>query len=51
MADSFDDMRRSMALTLLTRLRFHDVLADDELAQFSQETRDVIQTLVSVWRD
>jgi len=50
MAACFDDMSRSMAVTLLARLRFHDVLSDDELAQFGEETRHAIQTLVSVWR-
>jgi len=49
MSDSFDDMRRSMAITLLARIRFHDLLTDDELAQFSQETQSAIETLVSIW--
>jgi hypothetical protein len=51
MADSFDDMRRTMAVTLLARLRFHGILTDEELVQFSQETRRPIETLVSIWRE
>jgi|SRR6516164_5676857 hypothetical protein len=48
--DSSDDMRRTMAITLLSRFRFHGVLTDDELAQFSEQTRSAIETLVSIWR-
>jgi len=47
MALVFDDPRRSKALMQLTALRARKLLTNEEFARFSEETRGIVQTLLS----
>ena len=47
LAMAFDDIRRSNALSKLTTMRALDLLADEEFAQFSPETRNLVDKVVS----
>ena len=40
--DAFNDLRRSTAITRLLTISSHDLLTEDEIGRFTQETRDVI---------
>lgn len=46
MAEAFDDMPRSMTEIRVLALRKHGLLTDEELARFSKETRDVVQSIL-----
>lgn len=50
LADSFNDPRRSTALIQLARIRFEELLTDEEFDRFSPETRTVVQGLLEMWR-
>jgi hypothetical protein len=50
MAQAFDDMSRSNAFILLTNIRESDLLTDEEFSQFSQETRDAVEVILSIRR-
>jgi hypothetical protein len=51
LALAFDDSRRSRAVRQLTCMVFYEMLTEDELACFSQQTRDSVQFLLSISRD
>ena len=42
LSEMFDDLRRSTALIQLARLRFCDLVTNEEFVQFGEETRGVI---------
>ena len=46
LADIFDRMSRSSALLQLTLMNTYGLLAEDEMQQFSEETRRTIQRLI-----
>ena len=50
MASAFNDPRRSNAFILLANIKELGLLTEDELMQFSPETRDAIEAIVSMWR-
>jgi hypothetical protein len=50
LADAFNDPRRSTALVQLARIRFRELLTDEEFAGFSPETRASVQALLEIWR-
>jgi hypothetical protein len=43
LADTFDNPRRSTAFLQLLRMRYEDLLTEEELARFSPETRARVQ--------
>ena len=45
-AQTFDDLRRSTALTQLAAMQAHGLLTEDEFSRFSEETRDIIALLL-----
>ena len=45
-AQTFNDLRRSTALTILAAMRARYLLSEDEFLRFSQETRDNIALLL-----
>jgi len=47
MAQAFNDMRRSTALTQLAAICSHGLLTEEEFSRFSPETRSVIELLLS----
>ena len=53
MALVFDDPQRSKALMQLTALRARKLVTDEEFARFSEETRNIIHTLLrhSSWQE
>jgi hypothetical protein len=46
MASTFDDPKRSNALTMLARMRSEGLLMEDEFSSLSPETRGAIQSLL-----
>ena len=48
MAQAFNDIRRSTAWTRLASMKGLGLLTEDELARFSQETREVVDLLLGV---
>jgi peptide subunit release factor 1 (eRF1) len=42
LADAFNSPKRSTALIQLARLRYHDLLTDEEFAEFSPETQSIV---------
>jgi hypothetical protein len=50
MARAFDDMRRSMAIILLTNIKEGGLLTDEEFSEFSPETRASVETLIEIRR-
>jgi hypothetical protein len=46
MAEAFDDMRRSMTAIRVLALRRHGLLTDEELARFSKEIRDMVESIL-----
>jgi hypothetical protein len=50
LGNAFNDYRRSTALQQLAIMRGMGLLADDELDQFSEETREFINRIVSVFK-
>lgn len=50
LARAFDDFRRSTALQQLGIMRGAGLLQDDDLAQFSEETQQVVETLASYYK-
>jgi hypothetical protein len=50
LADAFNDPRRSTALVQLARIRFRELLTDEEFAGFSPETRASVQMFLEMWR-
>ena len=45
-AQTFDDLRRSTALTQLAAMKARGLLTEDEFLRFSQETRNLIATKI-----
>ena len=50
LADAFNHPRRSTALIQLARIRFQELLTEDEFMRFSPETRASVQVLLEMWR-
>jgi len=50
MAHMFDRLSRSNALFQLASMRLHGLVMDDELARFSQEVRNSVQTYAEIAR-
>jgi hypothetical protein len=50
LADAFNDPRRSTALVQLARIRFRELLTEEEFARFSPETRASVQVFLDMWR-
>ncbi|OWK35784.1 peptide ABC transporter substrate-binding protein [Fimbriiglobus ruber] len=50
-AELFDDLRRSTALLQLARIRSLDLVTDEEFAQFSPETRGVVESILEIRSD
>jgi hypothetical protein len=50
LADAFNDPRRSTALIQLARIRFQELLTEEEFTCFSPETRASVQVLLEMWR-
>jgi hypothetical protein len=46
LALTFDDLRRSTALLQLTAMKSRNLLTEDELSQFSQETQGIISQIL-----
>jgi len=46
----FDDFKRSSAIDQISFWRFCDLITDDEMALFSPETQDRIETLIEIRR-
>jgi hypothetical protein len=46
LAAAFDNPRRSVMLEQLTLMRSHKLLTDEEMAQFSDDAREVMQFLL-----
>jgi hypothetical protein len=46
LAAAFNNPRRSMAFEQLMLMRSHTLLTDEEMAQFSDDTRDVMKMLL-----
>lgn len=44
-ADTFNDLRRSNALVKLAQMKSLKLLTDEELSQFSEQTREVLDYL------
>jgi predicted glycosyl hydrolase (DUF1957 family) len=47
-ANTFNDLKRSNALTMLARMRAAGLLTEDEFASLSQESRSAIEFLLGV---
>lgn len=47
---AFDDMRRSKAFVLLANIKQEGLLTEEELMEFSQESRDAIEAIESIRR-
>jgi len=45
MARIFDNPRRSVALGHLVQMKAHGLVTEEELSQFSQETRSLVEVL------
>ena len=50
LAAAFDDSRRSTAYAQLARMRYHELVADEEMTRFSDETQRTVALLVELWR-
>jgi hypothetical protein len=50
LARAFNDKRRSTAVMQLAIIQSHDLLTEEELLQFSAETRDGVKSMLEVWR-
>ena len=51
LAATFDAARRSTALVQLARIRFQELLTEEEFGRFSQETRAAVQVFLEMWQD
>ena len=49
-AQAFNDMRRSTALTHLTAIRSHGLLTEEEFLRFTPETCRVVEALLAIRR-
>jgi hypothetical protein len=50
LAEAFDDPRRSTAVVQLARIRFQELLSEEEFARFSPEARAAVQSLLEIWQ-
>jgi hypothetical protein len=50
LGQAFDDKRRSTAITQLAIIRSRDLLTDAELAQFSEDARKQVASLLEIFR-
>ena len=50
LADAFNDPRRSTAVLQLARIRFQELLSEEEFGRFSPETRAAVQGFLEIWR-
>jgi len=46
LAAAFNGLRRSTALLQLTIMRRHGLITDEEMAQFSQDTREAVEMIL-----
>jgi hypothetical protein len=51
LARTFDDLRRSNALILLTNIMEASLLSAEEFSQFGPETRDAVETILRLRAD
>ena len=51
LADAFNDLRRSTAVQQLTVIHSHGLLSEEEFSRFSPETRNAVDSLLSIVRD
>ena len=49
-ADAFNDLRRSTALEQLLMIRRMNLLTGEEFAQFSDETREFVERIISAYK-
>ena len=49
-AAAFNDVRRSTAVRQLAAIQLHELLSEEELAVFSPETRNTVQSLLDIWK-
>src|SRR5262249_22237439 len=50
LSDAFNYSRRSIAVLQLARIRFQELLSEEEFGRFSPETRAAVQGLLESWR-
>jgi len=50
LADLFDDKKRSNAVFKLANMRYHNLVTDEEFAEFSQDLRDHVEMILRVGR-
>jgi hypothetical protein len=50
LATAFDNPRRSAAIEQLAHICRHGLLTEDEISQFSPETRDSVQSWLDFWK-
>lgn len=48
LSDAFDDLRRSTARFRLASIQSHQLLTDEEFAQFSEATRNSVQAILEI---
>lgn len=51
LALAFNDLRRSNAIIKLVAMRVRGFITDEEFQRFSEETRDVVERILSIDRD
>lgn len=49
LGNAFDAPRRSAAIEQIAALKARDLLTEEEFAQFSEETRERVNTFLSIW--
>jgi hypothetical protein len=49
LADAFDNPSRADALRQLALMQSHNLLTEDEMSQFSSETREGVRLLIRMW--
>jgi hypothetical protein len=50
LAAAFNDPRRSRAVEQLSRMRFHELLRDEEMKRFGEQTRKTVELLLRLCR-
>lgn len=50
MAWAFDDIRRSRAILLIANIKESQLLTEEEFSQFSQETRERVEVIITMRR-
>ncbi len=49
LGDTFNNLRRSTALTQLSLMCYHRLVTDEELAHFSPQTRQAVEMYLKMW--